>query len=239
MTELTIASATQVATIDLSAGTLHTVLVDGQPHIVLKPAVEALGLDYSAQLKKLKTRTWGTVVETAMVAEDGKVRDMAAAPVRTFLMLLANVNENRVSDSVRPTLIAFQNETADAIEAYWTRGGAINPRATGDDLDMLQGLLDAMRADRRRLAALEQQHAATAAKVAAIEGRHEEFTALGYARLHGHPSGRPYLAQVGKRATALMREQGTEPHRRQDATFGAVNVYPTTVLERAFAEVAR
>ncbi|MEU6543962.1 phage antirepressor N-terminal domain-containing protein [Streptomyces sp. NPDC046859] len=123
--------------LDLSAGSLQTVLVDGQPQIVLKPAIEELGLDYSTQLAKLRQRSWATVGQSPMVAEDGKTRLMAVIPVRTFLMLLATVNENRVTESARPTLIAFQNETAEAIEAYWMQGGAINPRATEDQLDSL------------------------------------------------------------------------------------------------------
>ncbi|WPO73971.1 phage antirepressor N-terminal domain-containing protein [Streptomyces sp. KN37] len=127
----------EVVKLDLSAGSIHTTLIDGQPHIVLKPAIDELGLAYSPQLRKLKTRSWGTVTETVTVAEDGKPRTMAATTVRSFLMLLANVNENRVAEEIRPTLVAFQNETADAIEAYWTQGGAINPRATEDQLDSL------------------------------------------------------------------------------------------------------
>jgi hypothetical protein len=123
--------------LDLSAGSIHTTLIDGQPHIILKPAIDDLGLAYSPQLRKLKTRSWGTVTETVTVAEDGKPRSMAATTVRSFLMLLANVNENRVAEHLRPTLVAFQNETADAIEAYWTEGGAINPRATEEQLDSL------------------------------------------------------------------------------------------------------
>jgi hypothetical protein len=123
--------------LDLSAGCIHTTLVNGQPHVILKPAIDDLGLAYSPQLRKLKTRSWGTVTETVTVAEDGKPRSMAATTVRSFLMLLANVNENRVAEHLRPTLIAFQNETADAIEAYWTEGGAINPRATEEQLDSL------------------------------------------------------------------------------------------------------
>jgi hypothetical protein len=123
--------------LDLSAGSIHTTLIDGQPHIILKPAIDDLGLAYSPQLRKLKTRSWGTVTETVTVAEDGKPRSMAATTVRSFLMLLANVNENRVAEHLRPTLVAFQNETADAIESYWTEGGAINPRATEEQLDSL------------------------------------------------------------------------------------------------------
>ncbi|MER6183109.1 phage antirepressor N-terminal domain-containing protein [Streptomyces sp. NPDC001652] len=130
-------SSHEVVKLDLTAGSVQTVLVDGQPQIVLKPAVEELGLDYSTQLAKLRSRSWATVGQSPMVADDGKVRPMAVVPVRTFLMLLATVNENRVAEQHRGTLIAFQNETADAIEAYWAQGGAINPRATEDQLDSL------------------------------------------------------------------------------------------------------
>ncbi|MEU1043877.1 phage antirepressor N-terminal domain-containing protein [Streptomyces sp. NPDC005897] len=127
----------KVVKLDLSAGSLRTVLHDGNPHIVLKPAVEELGLSYPAQSRKLKSRSWAVVAQTATTGADGKTYEMDVVPVRTFLMLLATVNENRVAEHVRPTLVAFQNETADAIEAYWTEGGAINPRASEEQLDSL------------------------------------------------------------------------------------------------------
>lgn len=130
-------SSHEVVKLDLTAGSVQTVLVDGQPHIVLKPAVESLGLSYPAQSRKLKSRSWAVVAQTATTGADGKTYEMDAVPVRTFLMMLATINETRVAEAVRPTLIAFQNETADAIEAYWTEGGAINPRATEDQLDSL------------------------------------------------------------------------------------------------------
>jgi hypothetical protein len=124
---------------------LQTLLVDGSPHIVLKPAVEDLGLSYPAQYRKLQSRSWAVVAQTATTGADGKTYEMAAVPVRTFLMLLATVNENRVAEASRPTLIAFQNETADAIEAYWTKGGAINERATDEQLDALEQQIEERR----------------------------------------------------------------------------------------------
>lgn len=127
----------EVVKLDLSAGSVQTVLIDGAPHIVLKPAIEELGLDYSTQLAKLRRRSWAVVGQSPTTGADGKTYQMATVPVRTFLMLLATVNEGRVAEGVRPTLVAFQNETADAIESYWTEGGAINPRATEDQLDSL------------------------------------------------------------------------------------------------------
>jgi hypothetical protein len=136
----------EVVQLDLSAGSIHTTLVDGQPHIVLKSAVEDLGLDYSTQLAKLKTRSWASVGQSPMqMPGDDQVRSVTVVPVRTFVMLLATVNENRVKAAVRPTLVAFQNETADAIEAYWTEGGAINPAATDEQLDELQQQIEERR----------------------------------------------------------------------------------------------
>lgn len=119
----------EITRLTLSHGAIHTVLVNGQPHVVLKPAIEDLGLDYRTQLRKLKSRSWATVGSAPTVAEDGKTREMTTVPPRTFLMLLATINEQRVAYLNRKTLVAFQNETADAIEAYWIKGAATNPRA--------------------------------------------------------------------------------------------------------------
>jgi hypothetical protein len=114
-------SSHEVVKLDLTAGSVQTILVDGKPQIVLKPAVEELGLDYSTQLAKLRKRSWAVVGQSPTTGSDGKTYEMAVVPVRTFLMLLATINENRVAAPHRRTLIAFQNETADAIEAYWTQ----------------------------------------------------------------------------------------------------------------------
>jgi P22_AR N-terminal domain len=113
---------------------LLVVDVDGVPHVVLKPAIDAIGLDYWSQVEKLRTRSWATTSQCPVVAADGKARDMVTCDVRTFLMLLATIDERRVAKDVAPKLIAYQAEVADAIEAYWTKGGAINPRATDEQL---------------------------------------------------------------------------------------------------------
>jgi hypothetical protein len=117
--------------------------VEGRPHVVLKPAIEALGIDYANQYRKLQGKSWATVVTSTTVGADGKVRPMVTVDVRTFLMLLATIDENRVSESARPLLVAYQSEVADAIEAYWTQGGAINPRATDDQLATIIGHAEA------------------------------------------------------------------------------------------------
>ncbi|WP_370318358.1 phage antirepressor N-terminal domain-containing protein [Actinoplanes sp. ATCC 53533] len=107
---------------------IHTVLVGDEPHVVIRPAIENMGLDASAQIKKLKTRSWATVAETATVADDGKVRLMTTVNLDTWAMLLANIDENRVAGSVRELVIRYQRESAKALRDYWARGSATNPR---------------------------------------------------------------------------------------------------------------
>lgn len=109
----------------------------------------------------------------------------------------------------------------------------------GDDLDAIEGLVQAIRADRQRLTLVEGRQTVTEARVAALEGHHDWFTALAYARVHGHATERAYLARVGRRAAQLTRASGEEPHPRQDATFGTVNTYPVAALTAAFAAVSR
>lgn len=111
--------------------------VDGKPHIVLKAAFDAIGLDAKAQTDKLAGKSWATTVLSPVVAADGRTRQMLTADIRTFLMALATIDERRVAEQTRPKLIAYQSEVADAIEAYWTKGGAINSRATEDQLTAL------------------------------------------------------------------------------------------------------
>ncbi|HEX3778473.1 MAG TPA: phage antirepressor N-terminal domain-containing protein [Pseudonocardiaceae bacterium] len=108
--------------------------VDGKPHIVLKEALDALGVEVETQRRKLSGKSWARTGLTPVRQSDGRVRNVTTVDVRTFLMLLATIDENRVAEHVRPKLIAYQSEVADAIEAYWTQGGAINPRATEDQL---------------------------------------------------------------------------------------------------------
>lgn len=142
----TVPEVPDVMKLDLSVGSLHVVDVDGDPYIVLRPAIESLGLDYPTQLRKLKNRSWSVVGSRPTTGSDGKTYEMTVVPVHAFLMLLATVNENRVFEEQRPTLVAFQRETAKAVEKYWIHGGVINPRATGtqraDMMNRLQTLED-------------------------------------------------------------------------------------------------
>lgn len=111
--------------------------IDGKAMAALKPMCESVGIDYSNQLKKLRSKSWATVVLSTTVGADGRSREMVMIDRRTIPMWLAGIDENRVKEEIRPILVALQAEAADALDAYFHEGGAINPDATVDQLDVI------------------------------------------------------------------------------------------------------
>lgn len=112
-------------------------VVNGTPMVSIRHACEAIGLNYSTQAEKLAKRSWASVVPLRGTAADGKSYQLSMIDRRTFTMWLATIDTNRVSPEARPIIEAFQAEAADALDAYFNEGGAINPNATADQLDRI------------------------------------------------------------------------------------------------------
>ena len=119
----------QIVAIPFHGQTVQSVEVDGKPHVVFRPLVESIGLDYRSQSRRLSGKSWAGMVKMTIPSKGGP-QETTCIDVSTLTMWLATIDENRVSEEARPLVIAYQNEVADAIESYWTQGGAINPRAT-------------------------------------------------------------------------------------------------------------
>lgn len=112
--------------------------IGDKPMVSIRHACDVAGLDYSAQLRRLNRTSWATVAMTTTVAADGKARELAMIDRRTFTMWLATIDTARVKgEETRAIIEAFQAEAADALDAYFHEGGALNPNATEDQLDRI------------------------------------------------------------------------------------------------------
>jgi hypothetical protein len=231
-----LAELAEVVAVPFLGGAIPCFMHDGEPMVILKPLVEdVMRLSWPRQYAKLSADQTACVAFKAIrLPDDDRIRKHMGVSLETFTVWLAKLQPSRVADEAREIVIAYQREAARVLRNHFF-GAAVEK--VRDDLDVIQSMLDAIRADRDRIAALEAQQTTVEAKLSAIEGQHDHFTALGYAKLTDRPTDRPYLSRIGRRATALLRKRGEEPHRRQDATFGAINVYPADVLEQAFEEV--
>lgn len=200
---------------------IRTVPVDGEPWFVAADVCVVLGYSRIADALRIPDEDdLGTHFVRGAGGKDRSAQIISEPGLYSLILR-----------SSRPEAKAFKRWiTHEVLPSIRKTGSYSVARAPGDDLDVLQSMVAAMRADRQRIAAIE-------AKVEAIEGRHDWFAALAWAKLHDHPTNRPFLAKAGRRATAIMRAQGRQPDHRQDATFGRINVYPADVLEQAFNEV--
>jgi hypothetical protein len=177
----------EIVRVPFMDGFIETVLIDEEPHVVIRPTLEAMGLDADSQLKKLKRKSWATTAVTTVVADDGKAREMTAVDLDTWSMLLANIDEHRVSDEARPLVVDYQKKSARALRDFWTRGGAINPAASLEQVETLRSQLDGV--ERAQLA-------------------RERLSAMGVAKQFGlvNPS---YVEAMAR--TELARMNGEEP----------------------------
>lgn len=203
---------------------------DGNQWAALKPMCETLGIDYATQLRKLRGRSWAGIGQTPIPSAGGvqqtTVIDRASIP-----LWLATIDENRVAAEARPRLVAYQREAAAALDAYFNKRAVVAPPV--NQFDVLRAAIDQIEAAQREAAEAKEIAATTAARLDAIEGKHDWFSAIAYARLHNLPTSTTYLRKLGACAGQVGRSRGVEPTQVQHQLYGWVNSWPAWVWDLA------
>ncbi|WP_256733951.1 phage antirepressor N-terminal domain-containing protein [Acinetobacter sp. SwsAc5] len=120
-------SLTQI-TVPFHNAELYLVEFNGQPYTAMRPIVENMGLDWKAQLVKIKQRFNSVVGEITTTGKDGKQYKMLCLPLKKLFGWLMTISPNKVKPELRETVITYQNECDDVLWDYWTKGQAINQR---------------------------------------------------------------------------------------------------------------
>ena len=164
---------------------IHAAVFDRRAWVAFRPLCDALGVDPDTQAKKLRNRSWATTVLKTVVAADGRTREMLMVDRRTLTMWLATLDEHRVAEGARDRVIAYQAEAADAINAFFNQRAL---ESTVNQFDVLRAAIDQIEAAHREAAEARAIAARTEARLDGIEGRHDWFSALGYAKSKGLPT---------------------------------------------------
>lgn len=109
----------------------------------------------------------------------------------------------------------------------------------GDDLDIMQAMINRLREDRARIAAIENQQRTLEARTAALEENHDRVTAIGWANLRKVRSDVAYLNRLGSRASKIARRDGIEVSRAHSTVWGEVNAWPLEVWDEAHEALGR
>jgi DNA-damage-inducible protein D len=118
--------------------------------------------------------------------------------------------------------------------AVRTREAEIAPRS---QIAVLRLALDQIEAAEQAAGRAEATATETSARLDAIEGRHEWFAALGYAKLRGLATDHRSLNLLGQAAARIGRSSGLTANRVQHALFGEVNHWPRWVWDAAADEL--
>lgn len=118
----------QQITVPFHSAELYLVEHNGQPYTAMRPIVENMGLDWKAQLVKIKQRFSSVVGEITTTGKDGKQYQMLCLPLKKLFGWLMTISPNKVKPELRDTVIMYQNECDDVLWDYWTKGQAINQR---------------------------------------------------------------------------------------------------------------
>ena len=231
---------TDLARVPFNGGTLAAALVNGEPHVSVRHVCDALGIAVQSQLRKLNSRSWAVVIKLITTGADGKSYEMSMIDRRTLTMWLATISTNAVAVEARELLAAYQEEAADALDAYFNRGGVAV--RTDDDLssiDIIRAMVDQLEANQRMAAEAKEIATTTAARLDAIEGQHDCLAALGYARLAGiSDTSAQHMQRLGVSASRIARDAGIAPVKLPHQIYGQVNGYPRWLWDRASEALA-
>lgn len=118
----------QQITVPFHNAELYIVEFEGQPYTAMRPIVENMGLDWKAQLVKIKQRFNSVVGEITTTGKDGKQYQMLCLPLKKLFGWLMTISPNKVKPELRDNVVKYQEECDDVLWDYWTKGKAVNPR---------------------------------------------------------------------------------------------------------------
>lgn len=101
---------------------------DGTQYVAMKPIVEAMGLDWSGQLKLIKgdaVLSKGMVV-TSIPSEGGE-QDAVCLPLNKLNGWLFKIPASRYSGERKAAIIRYQEECYDVLFDYFHKGGTTDP----------------------------------------------------------------------------------------------------------------
>jgi len=120
-------SQSALVPVQFHGASLITTIIDGVPHVALRPICDAIGVDWQAQHARIKRHpVLNSVVSvTKTTGSDGKQYDMLLLPLDKLNGWLFGVSVNRVRPELREKLTQYQAECFDVLAQHF--GAATKP----------------------------------------------------------------------------------------------------------------
>lgn len=149
-----------------------------QGWVLVKPLCERLGLDFSAQRRRLERQPWAVVAMMATAGADGKTYDMYCLDAAKVGMWLATIETKRIKDEQTKTAIGELQIKASEVLDRWLRGPEAQaappaPRFSGGDspTELLIASMQHTLALAQQLRAVQAEQAQVGARLALVENK--------------------------------------------------------------------
>ena len=218
---------------------------DGQREdfrVILKPTCEALGLEYTGQLQRLKRMSWAKLGMIPIPSAGGS-QEVVAISIETFGMWLVTIDASRLKDqATRCKIDLYQCEAAKTLRRHFFGPPPAAPGSIAPAGDPTLMMLDIIREGHLRQLATEREVAALGDRTTAVEARVEAAMAgdveevsfmsvRGYCRVHGLRFSKGAESIIGTELTRRCKARGVGVGTKPDETWGRVNIYPMAMLE--------
>jgi exonuclease VII small subunit len=111
-----------VSTVAKVNNTEIVIIENGEKRVAIKPICDALGVDFSGQLQRIKSdEILGSTVEMiSTVGSDKKVREMQTIPFKFVFGWLFRIDSRKVKPEAKETVVKYQLECYDALYNHFT-----------------------------------------------------------------------------------------------------------------------
>lgn len=125
----------------INGADIVTVDNDGEIFIPIKPICEAIGVNYSSQLEKLKsdpTFSDSVVPLRGIPATDGKQYETTCLPLMFVYLWLGSINPKNVSEEARPKVLAYRLDCARVLYEHFTGSMRRTIEANNAEIELLK-----------------------------------------------------------------------------------------------------
>jgi hypothetical protein len=115
-------SVTTTLTVAKINNTEIVIIENGEKRVAIKPLCEILGVDFSAQLQRIKSDEilGSTVGLSTTVGADGKEREMQTIPFKFVFGWLFTINPKNVAPEAKDAVVKFKLECYNALYNHFT-----------------------------------------------------------------------------------------------------------------------
>jgi hypothetical protein len=236
---------------------LTAVKTDDRIMVSVKQVCEAIGIDPSSQVRKLKDAKWVRYSLITIPDSRGRLQEMAMVDHESIPYWMASISARKVGPEYVTKLELYQLEAKKVLADHFLKAKPATEVLPYDPNDSMQVLLYSMfrqRQEQQALQKVQEQHAreinetrmVALEAVETVNAIHEQinnrtgyFTVAGYATNQRWSLALKPAATLGARMSAYSRHNGYEVYPVDDPRFGRVNSYCPEVLKAFHEEIMK